>query len=964
MIQGRGCGPNSADAFTVLLAFSALVGCADSTIESRNDPPNVVILDPVDGTVFSVYDTIDARASVADRMTGSDGLRVSWASSLDGALHDGGVVDGTSAFSWSNPTAGEHRLSITALDGLGLASTSSVTLTVTEDLPPDCAISAPTEAVVWTQPGPFVVQAQVADDHTADVDLSVRWESDVDGALGEAVVDDGGLVVGAVDPSPGAHTLRLVVTDSVGQSCEDTSAALVQRPPELPPVSLQPSPARIDEDLRAVLAGPATDPDGPDPTLIFRWWLDGVEQPFLTGDTVPMAALSRDQLWRVEAVAEDEHGARSVWQDAETVVANSAPSAPTVAIEPTEPTQVEDLLCVVLVDGVDPDPADVVTHRFEWWVDGLPTGELGATLPAAATEPNESWTCQAFATDGDMEGPAGVASVVVEESCTSLLFDGTDGRLTSSTLPSWGLSSGDFTVEAWVRPESHGTDTLTTMLTLRGAGAADGWFFGVAGAGAGYGPGQGVLWWQPRNAGANVVGSTPLELDQWHHVALTFDVTTSVATLWLDGLVDGQGIVPAPLGGLGAPLEIGDGSYAAGAFDGWIDDVRVSSTQRYGGAFVPSSPLPADADTLLAFAFEEAAGTTTNDAGPSAATGTLSGGVAFSAESSCAVNLAPTTPTITLGPTHPEVDDDLICSLIGPSVDPEGQALSYSGEFWVDGAPTLYSFSTFPATLPAAATDEGQQWTCRVWASDGVRDSGVATDARWVGAMPICALTGPADVDAGTVCSITAPIDGRIRLTMLNPDASKDGHFLVDLGTWGRTWLSTGPRTWAYAGTTALGWGSFDVELNAAPSMGPMVIDVSYEASSGSDGTGDDSLIVEFVYGGTLSLAGATEILTHSAAPMQAAPTQVVATVQPGERLIVQALSCGFGGGAHGFYGDDNSTPNDDGFFRMDTGWPESCALPLRSLSFPAGVATFTVANEDDYFGDNTGTRSARLWRQ
>lgn len=540
----------------------------------------------------------------------------------------------------------------------------------------------------------------------------------------------------------------------------------------------------------------------------------------------------------------------------------------------------------------------------------------------------------------------------------SLAIDAIGQRVEVPSAPAYGLLSGDFTLEAWVRPESWGPEPRMTLGAKRGPGLDDGWFFGVMGTGGD----TGTAWFQPRNEGPGAAGSTVLELGQWTHVALTYDSTAGAATWWIDGAFDAQAFVAQPLGGGTAPVEIGDGSFDAGPWSGLIDDFAVHSGVRYAVDFVPPFPAVVDANTILAFGFEDALLTTTVDV--SGVVGAVQGGALFSTDSSCDVNFAPSDPEVSLLPAWPGPLDDLTCVLTVPSVDPEGASISYSGEFWVDGVPSGFAFSSLPATVPASATDDGEQWTCRATASDGSRSSVTASDSKWVGSFLICELSTPASSAATESCAVLPPIPGRVRMEMANADASRDGVFLADAGAYGTTWLGTGTRSWSYAGSTVIGWTDFDVELVADPSMGTLVFDLSYDPAPGVDRTGIDSLTLSFVYGGTIDTAGASLLASQSSAPTSNTITQVGGTVLPGQRLIVEATGCGFGGGAQGFYGDGNSTPADDGFFRMDTGWPETCNLPLRSLSFPPGTHTFTIGNEDDYFADNTGTRAVSLWLQ
>jgi hypothetical protein len=510
------------------------------------------------------------------------------------------------------------------------------------------------------------------------------------------------------------------------------------------------------------------------------------------------------------------------------------------------------------------------------------------------------------------------------------------------------LASGDFTVEGWAS-RGEGASGVESLLCKLGGGA--GWALSLDGA---------ALRWDD---GANTLsgGSFPVD-GLWHHVALTHSATTGNTTLWLDGASVGSGLRASPAA---TTLDLGLGACADGS-QGWVgdlDDLRVSAAVLYTGAFLPGAPFVPLASTVALWGMEEASGTVVHDLssqGRDAAF--VPGDAAWTTNSDCSVNLAPTAPSVTVSPALPVPGQDLECALVAPAVDPEGAPLSYQGQWLIDGLPGP-SFTGLPATVAGTVPEEGENWTCEAWADDGVRQGPSDTESVFYGAEPVCTFSTPAATAATTTCGFVAPTAGRLRFTMQNPDGSRDGVFLVDAGTLGTTRIGTGFRDWSYAGDTVSGWTEFDVEWNLSPGMGNVTLTLSYDPQYGPDLDGVDTLAVDFVYGGSLSTVGASLLLESAAVPTQNTVHQVATTFPSGQRLLVEAVTCGFGGGAQGLYGDTNATPGDDGFFRMDTGWTETCTVPLRSLPWPAGAVTFTVGNEDDYFADNTGTRTLRLWR-
>jgi len=92
---------------------------------------------------------------------------------------------------------------------------------------------------------------------------------------------------------------------------------------------------------------------------------------------------------------------------------NLPPTAPVVAITPTKPVPTDDLVCKVTQASVDPE-GKPVTYEYKWTSTTGKTGNA-ATLPNASTEAGEAWTCTVTPSDGVNKGPAGSASVTIEQ---------------------------------------------------------------------------------------------------------------------------------------------------------------------------------------------------------------------------------------------------------------------------------------------------------------------------------------------------------------------------------------------------------------------------------------------------------------------------------------------------------------------------------------------------------------------
>lgn len=88
-------------------------------------------------------------------------------------------------------------------------------------------------------------------------------------------------------------------------------------------------------------------------------------------------------------------------------------------------------------------------------------------------------------------------------------------------------------------------------------------------------------------------------------------------------------------------------------------------------------------------------------------------------------NEPPSAPTVRIAPESPAVDEDLRCQRLQPSVDPEGDLLTYIVSWEVDGQATDHDSEVLEAALTAA----DETWTCIMVASDGSSDSPPGMDS-------------------------------------------------------------------------------------------------------------------------------------------------------------------------------------------------------------------------------------------
>lgn len=167
----------------------------------------------------------------------------------------------------------------------------------------------------------------------------------------------------------------------------------------------------------------------------------------------------------------------------------------------------------------------------------------------------------------------------------SLLLDGTGDFVTFPNNAALSISTGDFTIEAWVKITASKTHTITGK---RDASGAEEHTFQISAGG--------LLIGSTFNGSAllNMQGLTVIALNTWTHVA--FSRIGSTGYLHVNGHMDAtgsEGGTPATNTGV---FYVGrDGFNSARDFQGWIDEVRFTKVTgaRYGASdfAVPQGPF-------------------------------------------------------------------------------------------------------------------------------------------------------------------------------------------------------------------------------------------------------------------------------------------------------------------------------------------------------------------------------------
>jgi len=187
------------------------------------------------------------------------------------------------------------------------------------------------------------------------------------------------------------------------------------------------------------------------------------------------------------------------------------------------------------------------------------------------------------------EGNAQLSTAQAKFGSSSLLLDGTDDYVDTTT--NLDLSSGDFTVDVWVRP-----DNVTGYKGI--------WQSGTSTTEQSYLLGNQVYW--TVNPSTIITTSVTVSAGVW--TMLSYERQGNTHRIYKNGTLEDTATTGNKQDN--GPFTIGKNGF--GDFDGYIDELRVSDIARYeGSSFTePTSEFSVDSDTVALLHFDGADGST------------------------------------------------------------------------------------------------------------------------------------------------------------------------------------------------------------------------------------------------------------------------------------------------------------------------------------------------------------------
>ncbi|MCP4918811.1 MAG: hypothetical protein GY913_18050 [Proteobacteria bacterium] len=299
-----------------------------------------------------------------------------------------------------------------------LASCSDQGVTVYHE-PPAINIFKPADGSLYYEQEPIELAAQVETLDNTDVDeIKVSWTAGEKTVCEDTYVPADGIAtcVASFD-SAGEYKVTATATDPRLDRAADTVTLNIRynEPPEVTLHAPEDADVLQSSDLvvfQASISDPEDEADQLTVTITSSadGALDVPTDGTTSGDYSGSAYLSPgDHLLTILVM--DTAGKTA--QDTATVHVNDAPSAPVVEISPDPAGSGELLEAAIITAGVDPE-GDLVTYRYDWYVDGAL--HASGTVPQVATgvtQRGEYWEVQVFPYDGEAYGPAGTDAVSI-----------------------------------------------------------------------------------------------------------------------------------------------------------------------------------------------------------------------------------------------------------------------------------------------------------------------------------------------------------------------------------------------------------------------------------------------------------------------------------------------------------------------------------------------------------------------
>ena len=448
-------------------------------------------------------------------------------------------------------------------------------------------------------------------------------------------------------------------------------------------MEIQPSEIREATVAQAIVD--AQDVDGDAIGLSYTWQVNGTTVQDGADGTLTGALFNKGDTLQVTVTPNDGFADGEGMTSESVLVLNTAPTSGQPFATGMTLTETDTLTCMPrLWDDVDGDPQGFL---YSWTIDGL---EVATTMTATGTvfEKGDAIICCTTPHDGEDPG--------ITQCSEPLTVLNSPPVLSSATLSSTSPAEGDTLSVTLGSASDDDGDTITYSY----AWYVDG---NLAGTGTtldsgSFAKGQSVY-----------VVVTPNDGEE-DGASVTSDTATVVNTL---PQVDSLSLSPT------APVANESVTASSSTSDADGDSVSLSYTWTLDGTLQTETGATFSETTAKGQVL--ALSVTPNDG---------EGDGSAASTSVTIANTPPEAPGVSVTPETAYESEDLVCSVDSESIDADGESVTYSFAWTVDGAAYTGS-STATATsdtIDASETEDEEAWVCTVTPDDG-DDAGTSASA-------------------------------------------------------------------------------------------------------------------------------------------------------------------------------------------------------------------------------------------
>ncbi len=688
-----------------------------------NSDPTCSITAPESGAVVELGETVLFGAVVDDPDIPENQLEVSWTSDQGGLLGESTPTSGGEvAFATGDLDAGTHIITLEVLDEVGGSCTDIVVISVGSS--PSIAIGSPSFGEVTDEGEDLRFSATVSDPEDGPTALGLSWVSDLDGEFSTARADSSGLVQFDIDDlSVGEHTINATVTDTDGMQAVATVEITVNGRPSAPGIGLSPSAPDTTDALAVSIHSASLDPEGDSLTYRYAWYLDGALSSASTSASLSAGSTGRGDLWTVRVTPNDGR-VDGDWAEASTTIGNAPPSVSGVTLSPSSPDVSDTIHCSWAFS--DPD-GDGDASTVAWTIDGAAAGSGPSLTGGFGT--GDVVACTVTPHDGTDSGSPASASVTIGNSLpavTDVVISPANPTVSDDLSCSYVFSDAD-----------GDADASSIAWTVGGVAAGSG---SILSSGT-HAKGDGVTCTVTPFDGTDA--GTPVS----DHVVVDNSAPSMVSV----SLSPSSGLQTSDtLSASYMALDV-DGDSLSPTYTWYVDGVAVAAT----GASL-NGVTWFDKGQAIHVAVSVDDGTDSS--------GSLSSG-AVTVE-----NTPPGAPVVAVSPSTASEGDALLCDLISAASDADGDAVTYSVTWTVDGVAYTGTTTSYSGdTIPASVTTAGESWTCTATPHDG-DDAGTAASAS----LTVGAGNAAPSITSLVLSPTSPDTDATVTATAITYDADGD----------------------------------------------------------------------------------------------------------------------------------------------------------------------------------------------